>query len=234
VVFNEGLGGFGLVRLLAARARPVLAVARELEWNGGTRRDGVLAAEVEGELVTGSGRIVAFRADRLDVGPSATDYKTGRPLSSAKTPETRAKHLLDKVRKGRLLQAVAYALASPKAAGTGRYVALRPDIGDLPSEVRVTQADGDDEALASAFRASVETIEAAMLAGAAFPRVEEADGREAAHCAWCTVAEACRRDDSSYRAHLVRLMAGDGASADPAIEAARALWWLGSEREDAQ
>jgi len=231
VVFNEGLGGFGLVRLLAARARPVLAVAGEVEWNGASGRNGVLAAEVSGELTVGSGRTIAFRADRLDVGPTATDYKTGKPPSMAKMPSTRAKHLLAEVGRGRLLQAVAYALAAPAGAGTGRYVALRPEIGDLPDEVRVTEVAADDESIVAAFRTSVGTIEAALAAGVAFPRVEEPRGKEAAHCVWCAVAEACKRDDSSFRRRLVELMETNGEAVDSAIDAARDLWWLGREQE---
>ncbi len=233
VVFAEGLGGFGMVRLLAARARPVLAVAGEVEWNGSTRRDDVLAAEVEGEVALASGRTLSFRADRLDTGPTATDYKTGRPMSKAKGASTREKHLLEKVAGGRLLQAMAYALAGPGNAGIGRYIALYPKIGDLPNEVREVRAAADDEQLAEAFDTAVEVIENAIDAGSAFPRVEEPGGGTARHCAWCSVAEACRRDDSSFRRALVDLMEGEERSDDPAVEAARALWRLGTEPKEA-
>jgi hypothetical protein len=233
VIYSEGLGGFGLARLLAARARPVLAVAGEVEWNGSTRRDDVLAAEVEGEVVLESGRTLSFRADRLDTGPTATDYKTGKPMSTAKGAATREKHLLKRVAGGRLLQAMAYALAGPGGTGVGRYVALHPEIGDLPDEVREVRAAADDGQLAEAFRTAVDVIENAMDAGVAFPRVDEPGGGAARHCAWCSVAEACRRSDSSFRRALADLMEAGEASDDPAVEAARALWWLGTERTEA-
>ena len=133
IVFDEGLSGFGLARLLVAAAVPVLAVAADVEWHGGTALEGVLASEITGAVaIPASGRTIAFRADRLDRGPEVTDYKTGRPLSDAKKPETRFGHLLKKVSRGRVLQAVAYALAGSSDAGTGRYVYLKPDIGDAP------------------------------------------------------------------------------------------------------
>ncbi|MCU0303456.1 MAG: PD-(D/E)XK nuclease family protein [Thermoanaerobaculales bacterium] len=230
VVFDEGLGGFGLVPLLAARARPVLEVAREVEWGGGGALEGVLAAEIVGELAGEVGRrVIGFRADRLDAGPRATDYKTGGPLSGAKKPETRARHLLAAVATGRALQAAAYALATP--GGIGRYLYLRPEIGDAPVEARVLEATGDDPELGAAFDAAVRTVDAALVAGAAFPRVAEPKGKKAGHCEHCEVAEACRVDDSSFTRRLVELMEGIGGDGAPGLEEARELWWLGVERE---
>jgi hypothetical protein len=230
VVYDEGLGGFGLVPLLAARARPVLAVARAVEWGGGGAISDVLAAEIAGEVVSETtGRIIGFRADRLDAGPRATDYKTGAPLSDKKKPETRARHLLAAVRTGRMLQAVAYALAVP--GGVGRYLYLRPDIGDAPVETRILEATGDDPELGAAFDGAIRTIDAALVAGVAFPRVAEPKGKKAVHCEYCELAEACRKDDSSFTGRLAELMEGDGADGAPALAAARDLWWLGVERE---
>ena len=232
VVFDEGLSGFGLARLLVAGAGPVLAVAADIEWNGATMLEGVLAPEITGGVaIPRSGRTIAFRADRLDRGPAATDYKTGRPLSNGKKPETRFDHLFKKVSRGRVLQAVAYALAGPSDVGVGRYVYLKPDIGDAPPESRVIEAAAGNEDLSGAFFDSVEAIESALEMGAAFPRVREADGKKADHCRFCSVAEGCRRDDSEFRRRLVQLLEDDEPSDDAAINAARRLWWLGVDRE---
>jgi len=231
VVFDEGLGGFGLSRLLAARVRPVLNAAMELDWGDSGKLEGVLAAEVEGGFLSETtGRTIAFRADRLDYGPMATDYKTGIPMSRAQRPDTRKKHLLAKVKTGRLLQAVAYALATPSREGSGRYVYLRPDIGAAPPEARIVEASADDSALTDAFNEAVEAIDACLTAGLVFPRVDEPNRKKAAHCATCQVVEACRRDDSVFRHRLVELMEAEDESADEALVAARGLWWLGVER----
>ena len=232
VVFDEGLSGFGLARLLVARARPVLEVAAAIEWNDSTKLDGVLAPEITGGVSTLlSGRTIAFRADRLDCGPEATDYKTGRPLSEGVKPETRLGHLLKKVSKGRVLQAMAYALAGPSDEGVGRYVYLRPEIGDAPPECRILSAPARNEGLREAFWAAVAAIEAGLEAGSAFPRVREADGKDADHCRYCAVAEGCRRDDSDFCKHLVELLENDQPTDETALTAARQLWWLGIERE---
>ncbi len=232
IVFDEGLSGFGLARLLVAGARPILAVAAAIEWNDATILEGVLAPEITGGVATPvSGRTIAFRADRLDRGPEATDYKTGGPLSDAKKTETRFGHLLTNVSRGRVLQAVAYALAGPAEGGIGRYVYLKPDIGEAPPESRVLEAAASNEDLRGAFWAAVEAIETGLETGAVFPRVFEADGKKADHCRFCSVAEGCRWDDSAFRNRLVTLMEDDEPTDDAALTAARRLWWLGIERE---
>lgn len=230
VAYDEGLGGFGLARLLAARARPLLAVARDVEWAGGTAIEGVLAAEITGEVADRpGGRVIGFRADRLDVGPCATDYKSGKPLSCAKNAETRERHLLAKVRAGHLLQAAAYALAAP--GGVGRYLYLRPDIGDAPDDARDHRASGDDPEIAAAFDRAVAVIIAALEAGAAFPMIDEPKGKSADPCAYCQIEEACRRGDTAVRQRLNELMTDDRIDETSEIAAARDLWWLGVDRE---
>ena len=80
----------------------------------------VLATEIEGELdvgdAPGSLRHVLFKADRVDRAPGGlvvwTDYKTGKPISTARRPDVRRRHFLDRVRRGPHLQAVAYLLGS--------------------------------------------------------------------------------------------------------------------------
>ena len=232
VVFDEGLGGFGLVPLLVARARPVLDVAAEVEWRGGANLDAVLAAEIVGEVgPIAGGPVVAFRADRLDVGPVATDYKTGRPVSTVKTPAIRHGHLVREVQSGRKLQAAAYAMAAPSGVGRGRYLSLKPDIGDAPPDCRVAEAVSDDPELSAAFADAVVTISSARSAGVAFARAVEPKGKPADHCRYCPVAEACRRNDTAFVDQLVELMEGGDEDADEPFGAARRLWWLGVDRE---
>ncbi len=80
VVFDEGLSGFGLARLLAAQARPVLEVARTVEWGdvGQARRRsrgrGRGRDPIRG---VGADHRLPRRSSRRRRG-SATDYKTGK------------------------------------------------------------------------------------------------------------------------------------------------------------
>ena len=233
VVDREGLGGFGLKGLLKAAARPVLEVARGIEWPEGVLR-GVLAAETEGFVTSDrTGRRIGFRADRLDEGSRATDYKSGQPVSVLKTPKGRRKHLVERVAKGRLLQAVAYALGASSAEGTGRYVFLKPFIGDAPDEARVAEVSVADEDLCSAFRVAVDVVESSLESGTAFPRVAEPQSDTTArHCDYCPVVEACRSDDPTFALRLKTLMENREVSGDGILEAARALWWLGVTRKE--
>ncbi len=76
---------------------------------------------------------------------------------------------------------------------------------------------------------SVATIDASLIAGAAFPRTDEPKGKDAKHCAFCPVAEACRRDDSTFRERLAELMETGPLTDEIDLMAARRLWWLGVE-----
>ncbi len=234
VARRQGLAVLGLGRLLAARARPVLEVARSVDWSRG-EAEGVLAAELPGELVAGGLRL-SFRADRVDAaGDDLTlvDYKVGAPLSAGKKASTRQKAMLDAVARGRVLQGAAYALA---AGGTsvGRYLWLKPD-GRLEPEVRSADVGATDAGIADAFLRAVAVVHRGHASGVAFPRLEEPGEHEKtpSHCTWCPVAEACRRDDSRFRRLLVAWMeAGDDAGDAEAVAAARELWWLGHSRQE--
>jgi hypothetical protein len=234
IALREGLATIGMAPLLEARARQFLDMSKEIEWGSDGALAGVLAPEVEGAVtVRGVEKPLAFRADRVDVGPAGpelVDYKAAKPLSTAKTPETRDSHVLDKVAKGRLLQAAAYAGAAAPFNGGGRYVYLKPD-DRWDDEMRNVVVHGDDEEIAVSFERAVRTIAEGRAHGIAFPRLEEADGRNAEHCTYCRVAEACRRDDSGFRRRLVEWMEGESASDDGDAQAARDLWWLGVDRE---
>jgi hypothetical protein len=126
------------------------------------------------------------------------------------------------VAKGTRLQATAYALAAG-AAGSGRYLYLRPDADQ--AEVAVA---ADDAAFADAFTASAATALAAWDAGALFPRLEHAASqREPSRCQWCEVSEACLRLDSGARLRLRRwVQEGERSGGSEAERALRALWNL--------
>ena len=93
---------------------------------------------------------------------------------------------------------------------------------------------GDDETFAELFESAVWSISEGRARGIVFPRLEEADGRKAQHCDFCSVAEACRRDDSGFRGRLVEWMQGGKGNDEGDAAAARRLWWLGVDREEDQ
>jgi hypothetical protein len=234
VAKKEGLASIGMAPLLEARARLFLEEAREMEVGEGNTLDGVLATEVEGSAtIRGVDQPLAFRADRVDIGPAGpelVDYKAAKPLSEAKTDETRRCHLLDRIAKGRLLQAAAYAAAAGTRTGAGRYVYLKPD-DRWDEAMRNVVVRGDDEETFARFESATRSIAESRSLGIAFPRLEEADGRNAEHCRYCRVAEACRRDDSGFRRRLVEWMHDQENDGGRDEDAARALWRLGVEAE---
>ena len=214
-----------------------LEVARAMDWPDGPAPN-VVAAEVSGEVKVGEGVIVRFRADRLDRDGDTlvlVDYKSGKPPSSAKKEDTRRQHLLHEVATGRTLQAVAYALGTPPPLhGVGRYLALRPQIGDAPQEARRSSVSSDDDEMAVAFNHAVAVIVSGLRVGGLPPRVEEAHkpGKTPPACAHCPVVQACLRSDPGYHQRIVSWMAGEGGSRSEVADSARALWWLGVERPD--
>jgi hypothetical protein len=239
----EGIVLPGLARALAEQARPLLAVARELDWSGGAAVP-VLHAEraevVEVLDAEGRPRRLRFRADRIDAlakGLRFTDYKTGRPLSTARKPEVRRRHFLERLRQGTLLQSAAYLLAAHGEPAEGRYLYLKPglldDLGD--PEAREHAVTTEDREAAEAFANAVSATLAAWDAGAFFPRVVDPAGRnEPARCAYCGVAEACLRGDSGARLRLFE-WAGN-PDPGPAQEALLRVWRLAAkqEREEAE
>ena len=224
---SEGVVLPGLARALANAARPFVGAAGAVEWEAGPLP--VLAAEASGALTVedaeGRGRELHFRADRVDSVPGRrnpayrlTDYKTGRPISTAKKEETRRNHLLREIEAGRRLQAVAYALAagvpSPfQPDGIGRYLFLRPG---LPAEQREFTVWSSTVPSAEAFRRAVRTALEAWDRGAFFPRLVEPDrDEEPGRCKFCAVHEACLRGDSGARG---RLAAWASAHRQPSID----------------
>ncbi len=237
VAARNGLAATGVAPLLAAQVGPFLEVARLMDWPDGIARE-VVAAEVEGSVEAGGAGRVRFRADRLDregEGLVLVDYKSGRPISTAKTESTRRDHLLNEVARGRTLQAVAYALGAQEPfRSVGRYLALKPRVGGAPDEARRTSVGSDDGEMAAAFTDAVETIVRGWVTGALPPRVEEAHrpGETPPACGYCPVAQACLRSDSGYLRRIVAWMSGDTGADDPVSSAARSLWWLGVEKPE--
>lgn len=218
---QEGMARFGAGPLLARIALPLLGLARDLDFAGPDGPPAVLGAEIKGSIVdSATGRTVTFRADRVDAGPILTDYKTGKPRP------------VDEIGKGLQLQASVYARAAGPDA-IGRYLYLGGDAG-LSNEDRELVVAGDDDELMEAANRALEVILAAWTLGVFFPRVEDA-GRSGikASCRFCSIAEACRRDDSSFRRQLVAWMGAQKGQEehDPAERSsvAAALWWLGSK-----
>jgi len=203
----EGIVLPGLARALAERARPFLAVAQEMDWPDGLAVP-VLHAESAEEVevldIAGHPRRLRFRADRVDDLPEGlrfTDYKTGRPLSSARKPEVRRRHFLERLRQGTLLQGTAYLLAAHGAPAAGRYLYLKPGLDD-PAAREYEVTTGDREA-GEAFANAVSATLSVWDTGAFFPRVVDPAGRnEPVRCSYCAVAEACLRGDSGARLRL--------------------------------
>ena len=230
---EEGIFLPGLANALAERAYPLLETARDMDWSGGAVP--VLATEVEGELdvgdAPGSLRHVLFKADRVDRAPGGlvvwTDYKTGKPISSARKPEARRRQFLDRVRRGSQLQAVAYLLGSD-GESMGRYLYLRPGLDDGQRELAVTTADRD---FVEAFAAASAAVLAAWEAGSFFPRLVELDGRkEPGRCGFCPVAEACLRHDSGARQRLYEwTLEADLDDLTPETASLLQVWRLGED-----
>jgi len=228
---RHGLAALGMAPLLAAQARPFLDVARATEWGASGAVQGALGVEISGELsVEGWPAPLRFRADRVDRGPlglSMVDYKTGAPPSHAKGEDTRRRHLLRAVARGDALQGVAYALAAPGDEAEGRYLYLKPELGAAPEAARQVRIAAGDAELAAAFTDAVAAVAEAWRAGAMFARVEEPDGTDGRGCEFCSVKEACLRDDSGVRRRLVSWLRAEDGPASPVEAAARRLWRLG-------
>ena len=173
VLRDAGIGLAGLAAVLATQAQPYLEEACRLDWAA----DGVsaLGAEVEGSLMLrddgGREREIRFRADRVDVIDDSvrlTDYKTGKPVSQAKTVKTRQAHFLSDVESGKRLQAVAYVLGAHAAGAVsaeGQYLFLTPNLGDAVRRVGIRAAD---VAALAAFDKTARTVLQAWDTGSFF------------------------------------------------------------------
>jgi ATP-dependent exoDNAse (exonuclease V) beta subunit len=232
---REGIALPGFARVLAMRARPHLDAARELDWPGPGSGVAVIGAELRGSLAVrgreDAERGLHFKVDRVDrvgAGLRLVDYKTGKPLSSARKESTRVQHHHKQVARGYQLQAVAYALAA-EAAGAGdaegRYLYLDSD----PTLPRVFACRAGDADFAREFERAVGTVVGAIDRGSFFPRLAEAEsGEEPRPCQHCEVNEACLRGDSGARTRLAE-WSRSGAALSPPEQALLRVWHLGSE-----
>ena len=222
VARDEGIHLAGLQRALADLTRPYVKRALEIDWPEADTEVMVLGAEVVGEAripLEGSERIIHFRADRVDRAAkkgslTLTDYKTGKPISNAKTQTTRDKHFRAKVEVGTHLQAAAYAASREDPPARGRYLFLNPDLEDDLVEAVL---DHEHEAVKTIFPATAGALLGAWEAGVFYPRVEDPDGKEPNVCKWCDVAEACLRSDSGARRRLREIV----GRAEEALRAGR-------------
>jgi hypothetical protein len=238
----EGILLPGLARALAERARPYVEAAGAADWTDGVLP--VLRAESKEEVevfdAAGRSRPLRFRADRVDRGSFEgslrfTDYKTGRPLSTATKPDVRRRHFLNRVRGGTFLQAVAYLLAARDEPALGRYLYLRPDLPPAAErELAVASGDGD---FTAAFDRAVHAVLAAWDQGSFFPRVVDTAGRnEPVRCEYCSVAEACLRGDSGARNRLFQwteTARTEESSLAPHEQSLLAVWRLPAKEKEA-
>ena len=216
-----------LAAALAARVRPFLALARELDWT--PVAPSLFGAEVEGAVTVndaaGAPRALTFRADRLDAGedgPLLTDYKTGAFVADNKREDTRRRKLLEAVARGERLQATAYARAT---GGGGRYLFLRKPEEAFDREVREVQVAAADGELNEAFAAAVGRLLRLWDAGGFVPRLLDRSLRKAGPaCASCDLRAACLHGDSFSRRRLAAWLDTPADEARPeAEEAAKAV-----------
>jgi RecB family exonuclease len=221
---EEGIVLPGFARLLAQRALPLLERVRALDFAGGG--PAALAAEVRGSLdvarAGGGTRRLAFRADRADLadgGVVLVDYKTGGPISAARTAGTRREHLLAQIRRGRRLQGPAYALAGERVR-EGRYLFAKDGVEDDCARVSIAR---DDEAALAAFADAARDLLAAFELGAFPPKLigPKRAGRARA-CDSCDVAEACLQGETGSRRHLAAWLARNDPAPERLPAAARA------------
>jgi ATP-dependent helicase/nuclease subunit A len=183
VAREEGIALRGFERILAKRALARLEIARERDWSEPDAPVPVLGAELTASVALpdahGQERTVRFRADRVDRsedGLRLTDYKTGKPPDTQKTLSKREEHHHQRVARGEMLQATAYALAGGRyAPAQGRYLFLDPNTPEYACSLEVRS---DDEAFAAAFESAVRTVLEVWDRGAFFPRLADAGRRE--------------------------------------------------------
>jgi RecB family exonuclease len=201
----------GFERWLARRVQPYLERVREQEAPDGIL-PGVLGVEVAAsvriEIPGAEARVVTFRADRADCtgrdgGVCLTDYKSGKPPSTARKLETRRDRVLQKIAQGSLLQGPAYASVGNGSPATGRYLFARPDV---PLEAASVELGGDDAEVLAQLQQTARLLLAAWDSGSFVPRLEDARG-QSRHCDWCELSDACLQGDSGARRRLMSWVA---------------------------
>jgi hypothetical protein len=209
--------------VLARQALPLLERARALDALDGEGLRVTGAEQTRSAAITdaqGCSRELRFRVDRIervDGVERLTDFKTGKPLSSAVKPDTRSGHFRNAVARGGAFQPVAYALAAA-AGGSGRLLYLDPD---LESDAASFVARREDAELMGAFDGAVGALLSALDAGSFLPRLVETDSDEGASlCERCEVSQACLQGDTGARQRLAAWLADPQPAAGAALSAA--------------
>ena len=245
-LLEEGLPLPGLVRALARRSVPFLEAARErLDGrDAGARNRVALAVEAQADLRVqldeDEALELTFRVDRLDRVRGAedddatlqlVDYKTGAPWFDSKTAGTRARKTLESIAAGTHLQGIAYARSVAPRAAVGRYVFLRDGVEEHATSIDVDSRADAFEEWSDALDLALGRIATAWRSGVFLPRLiqPERGGRIQSNpaCAWCQVAEACLRGDSSANARLARWEAADEHDEIGVERIARDAWSMG-------
>ena len=205
-----------MLAVLCQRVRSFVAESLAIDAIDGEKH--FLAAEWQGDWSIaetrepGSGTnerfrsTVSFRADLVERRSDGTwllsDYKTGKPLSTAKTAKTRDKHLRQGVLDGSHLQVAVYAAAIAPDAVESRYVHLGPGLESWQRTIGTAAATNDASPLQPALEGTAAALLHARRQGIALPRLETADGRKNPSCRTCDVRLACVDGDSSARRRL--------------------------------
>ncbi len=227
---DEGLHLSGLRQVLLEVCLPMVQRALDTDWRDGDRVH-VLGVELNGTSTVTLGdreATLRFKVDRVDRRADGTllltDYKTGKPISTAKREQTRARHVSRSVLRGTHLQAGAYATSRPGAQG--RYLFLTEGLDD---EHRSFTIESD-----SSEARSYETTAAALILarddGVMFPRLGDGKGERGKACEFCEVVEACVQNDSGMKrrieslAHRSQQALESGSAASPFERHLARLW----------
>jgi len=237
VARDQGIHLPGMHRALVRMAGPYIESAVHHLYKDAASGLQLLGSELEGSVVIehkGETVEVRFRTDQAMVQEGTTvltDFKTGKPLTTGKKPETRAGHLLKQVRQGIRLQAPAYAAFRVPGGGTveGRYLFVKPE---LEPDFVVASTSSDDAGLLDAFAGVVLTLRTGMQEGVFFPRLENAKGGDSDACSTCDLLDACGRQESGVRRRLagialrVRQQQAEGKHVSSAESQVAGLWFL--------
>jgi len=140
---------------------------------------------------------IKVRADLFGVGadgvPVFVDFKTGRPLSDAKTASTRRRHWIDAMRAGRWLQCALYLLQDGLPAASRAYYLFTSDVvTEDASEYMITREEiMSDERIMDKIR----HVSALHTTGRFLPTLETQAGTEPIVCQYCDFASACSRGE---------------------------------------
>lgn len=229
---DEGIHLPGLARGLVELARPMVERARIPHWQD--TEPAVIGSELDAAVEI-AGTPVAFRADLAlaeEAGVRFIDFKTGAPLSRAKKPETRHRHLLAAVERGAALQVAIYAAARvgrPVAGGAYHYLT---DAADPATGAHYLTLDGDDDDVLERMRAAVERLLEARWLGVYPPRLTgppPGDNGTPPACDWCAVRQACLQGETTARLrqrHWVDAHQEPSRLAPGGERALATLWWM--------